>query len=45
MKIGVIGTGNIGQVIIHKLTAANQDVKIATSRNRRGRNFSYFKED
>ncbi|EMY68217.1 NADPH-dependent F420 reductase [Leptospira vanthielii] len=32
MKIGVIGTGNIGQVIIRKLTAANHDVKIANSR-------------
>jgi 8-hydroxy-5-deazaflavin:NADPH oxidoreductase len=32
MKIGVIGTGSMGDVIIRKLTAAGHQVKIANSR-------------
>lgn len=32
MKIGVIGTGSMGGVIIRKLRAANHDLKIANSR-------------
>ena len=32
MKIGVIGTGSMGSVIIHKLRAANHELKIANSR-------------
>lgn len=32
MKIGVIGTGSMGDVIIRKLSAAGYDLKIANSR-------------
>ena len=32
MKIGVIGTGSMGEVIISKLSAAGHDLKIANSR-------------
>lgn len=32
MKIGVIGTGSMGEVIIRRLRAADHDVKIANSR-------------
>lgn len=32
MRIGIIGTGSMGEVIIRKLRAANHDVKIANSR-------------
>jgi predicted dinucleotide-binding enzyme len=32
MKIGVIGTGSMGEVIIRKLSAAGHDLKIANSR-------------
>lgn len=32
MKIGVLGTGNIGEVIIRKLRLANHDVKMANAR-------------
>lgn len=32
MKIGVVGAGNIGKTLSHKLSAAQHDVKIANSR-------------
>jgi len=32
MKIGILGTGNIGQTLVTKLSAAGHDVKVANSR-------------
>lgn len=32
MKIGIIGTGNIGKTLVHRLSAAGHDVKVANSR-------------
>lgn len=32
MKIGILGTGNIGKTLVKKLSAAGHDVKIANSR-------------
>jgi predicted dinucleotide-binding enzyme len=32
MKIGVIGTGNIGGTLARKLSAAGHDVRVANSR-------------
>jgi len=32
MKIGILGTGNIGKTLIQRLSAAGHDVKFANSR-------------
>ena len=32
MKIGIVGTGNIGKPLAQKLSAAGHDVKVANSR-------------
>ncbi|REC98976.1 hypothetical protein DFO60_4771 [Ectopseudomonas oleovorans] len=32
MKIGIVGTGNIGKTLVKKLSAAGHDVKVANSR-------------
>lgn len=32
MKIGILGTGNIGRTLVKKLSAASHDVKVANSR-------------
>jgi 8-hydroxy-5-deazaflavin:NADPH oxidoreductase len=32
MKIGILGTGHIGKTLVHKLSAAGHDVKVANSR-------------
>ncbi|MEJ7926353.1 NAD(P)-binding domain-containing protein [Sphingobium sp. AN641] len=32
MKIGILGTGNIGKTLIHRLSEAGHDVKVANSR-------------
>ncbi|MBD8548234.1 NADPH-dependent F420 reductase [Sphingomonas sp. CFBP 8760] len=32
MKIGILGTGNIGKTLVQKLSAAGHDVKVANSR-------------
>jgi 8-hydroxy-5-deazaflavin:NADPH oxidoreductase len=36
MKIGVIGTGNIGGTLARKLSAAGHDVRVANSRGLEG---------
>jgi len=36
MKIGVIGTGNIGSTLARKLSAAGHDVRVANSRGLEG---------
>ncbi|BBY29957.1 NAD(P)-binding domain-containing protein [Mycolicibacterium sediminis] len=33
MRIGIVGAGNIGKTLSHKLSAAGHDVKIANSRS------------
>lgn len=32
MKIGILGTGHIGKTLVHRLSAAGHDVKVANSR-------------
>lgn len=32
MKIGILGTGNIGKTLVHRLSEAGHDVKVANSR-------------
>lgn len=32
MKLGILGTGHIGKTIVHRLSAAGHDVKVANSR-------------
>ncbi len=32
MKIGILGTGNIGKTLVRELSAAGHDVKVANSR-------------
>jgi predicted dinucleotide-binding enzyme len=36
MKIGIIGTGNIGGTLARKLSAAGHDVRVANSRGLEG---------
>ena len=36
MKIGVVGTGNIGGTLARKLSAAGHDVRVANSRGLEG---------
>src|SRR5215204_5002852 len=36
MKIGIIGTGNIGGTLARRLSAAGHDVRVANSRGREG---------
>ena len=36
MKIGVVGTGNIGGTLARKLSAAGHDVRVANSRGLQG---------
>jgi predicted dinucleotide-binding enzyme len=43
MKIGVIGTGNIGGTLARKLSAAGHDVRVANSRGLEGVRLSPMK--
>ena len=43
MKVGIIGTGNIGGTIARKLKAAGHDVRIANSRVWKGSGLSRMK--